>query len=572
MNLPSPQLEVHLKRRFSAALCFIAAVAPAARAQQADLILINGRVYTADAAHPHAQAVAVRGDRIAFVGSTQEALALRGTSTRVIDVSGQMVMPGMNDSHGHLTGLGTALRTVDLVGTRSYDEVIERVRQRAAQLPAGSWVLGRGWDQNDWPDTRFPTHERLSAAVPAHPVVLTRIDGHAVFANARAMQQAGVEKTTADPAGGRIIRDANGQATGVFVDNAMGLVRRAVPAETPAETREGIRLAMRELNRLGLTGIHDAGVGCHTIKLYEEMARAGELTARNYVMVAGGDRACLDQMLKAGPRDNVDGQHLLSIRAIKLSADGALGSRGARLIEPYADEPGHTGLELIPAQLIEDVALRALRGGFQLNVHAIGDGANRSVLDVFESALRKVPKADHRFRVEHAQILHANEIPRFARLGVIPSMQAVHQTSDMYWAENRLGWTRIQGAYAWRSLLDSGVIIPGGSDFPVESADPLLSFHAAVSRQDANGWPQGGWLPQQRMTREEALQHLTIWPAYASFREDLVGSITKGKLADIVVLSRDIMTVPIDQILGTRVELTIVNGRIVHDATAPKTP
>ncbi len=529
-------------------------------------------MYTADAALPHAQAVAIRGDRIVFVGSNQEAATLRGTGTRVLDVAGKTVIPGMIDSHGHLTGLGSALRTVDLVGTRSYDEIIERVARRAAQLPANSWVIGRGWDQNDWSNTRFPTHERLSTAVGNHPVVLTRVDGHAIFVNARAMQQAGITKTTPDPAGGRIIRDANGEATGVFVDNAMSLVRRAVPAETRAETREGVRLAMRELNRLGLTGMHDAGVGCETIRLYEEMARANELTARNYVMVAGRDTACVAEMIKLGARDNVDGRNILAVRAIKLSADGALGSRGAKLLEPYADEPDHTGLELIPPEFIKDVALRALRGGFQLNVHAIGDGANRSALDAFESALGEAPKANHRFRIEHAQILNSADIPRFAGLGVIPSMQAVHQTSDMYWAENRLGWTRIQGAYAWRSLLDSGVIIPGGSDFPVESPDPLLSFHAAVSRQDANDWPIGGWLPQQRMTRAEALNHLTIWPAYASFREHLVGSISAGKLADVVVLSRDIMTVPAQDILDTRVELTIVNGKVVYDTGSPRTP
>jgi predicted amidohydrolase YtcJ len=560
--------------RIATALLLAAALPPAAAAQQADLLITNARVYTVDAALPRAQAIAVRGDRIVFVGSNQEAATLRGPNTRVFDVEGKTVIPGMIDSHGHLTGLGSALRTVDLVGTRSYDEVIARVARRAAELPAGTWVVGRGWDQNDWPDTRFPTHERLSTAVSAHPVVLTRIDGHAIFANARALQLAGITKATPDPTGGRIIRASNGEATGVLVDNAMRLLRRAVPPETRNETRAGVRLAMRELNRLGLTGIHDAGVSCDGINLYEEMARANELSARNYVMVAGGvfgdvvtgrgAATCLDEMLKLGPRDNVDGKNLLAVRAIKLSADGALGSRGAKLIEPYADEPNHSGLELIPAQRIKDVALRALRGGFQLNVHAIGDGANRTVLDAMESALKEVPKADHRFRVEHAQILHANEIPRFARLGVIPSMQAVHQTSDMYWAENRLGWTRIQGAYAWRSLLNTGVIIPGGSDFPVESADPLLSFHAAVSRQDANGWPLGGWLPQQRMTRVEALQHLTIWPAYASFREHLVGSISKGKLADIVVLSRDIMTIPTEEILGTRVELTIMNGNVVY--------
>ena len=570
MVLPFPQ-EDHLKPLLGP-LCAAFALATAAPAQQADLILMNGRVYTADAALPRAQAVAVRGDRIAFVGSNEEAEALRGTGTRVIDVAGKAVIPGMIDSHGHLTGLGSALRTVDLVGTRSLDEVTERVRRRAAQAPANAWVLGRGWDQNDWQDTRFPTHDALSAAVPNHPVVLTRIDGHAIFANAKAMQLAGITRTTPDPAGGRILRDANGAATGVFIDNAMSLVRRAVPPETRAETREGVRLAMRELNALGLTGMHDAGVGCADIGLYEEMARAGELTARNYVMVAGRDTVCLARMIAAGPRDNVDGRHMLAVRAIKLSADGALGSRGAKLLEPYSDEPGHTGLELIPPRFIRAIALKALQSGFQLNVHAIGDGANRIVLDAFESALREAPKVNHRFRVEHAQILNAAEIPRFAQLGVIPSMQAVHQTSDMYWAENRLGWTRIQGAYAWRSLLDSGVIIPGGSDFPVESANPLLSFHAAIARQDANGWPLGGWLPQQRMTRDEALRHLTIWPAYASFREHLVGSLTAGKLADIVVLSQDIMTIPAEAVPATRVDVTIVNGKVVYETGSPRTP
>jgi predicted amidohydrolase YtcJ len=329
---------------------------------------------------------------------------------------------------------------------------------------------------------------------------------------------------------------------------------------------------MRELNRLGLTSVHDAGADCASIALYEQLARANQLTVRDYVMVDGAEETCLDQMIKLGPRDAIDGRNLLAVRAIKLSADGALGSRGAKLIEPYADEPTQSGLDLIPPQRIRDVALRALRSGFQLNVHAIGDGANRNVLDAFESALREVPKADHRFRVEHAQVLHANDIPRFAQLGVIPSMQAVHQTSDMYWAESRLGWTRIQGAYAWRSLLNTGVIIAGGSDFPVESADPLLSFKAAVSRQDAHGWPLGGWLPQQRMTREEALKHLTIWPAYASFREHLVGSITTGKLADVVVLSHDIMTIPDEDILEARVEMTIVNGKIVYETGTPRTP
>ncbi|HEY0673314.1 MAG TPA: amidohydrolase [Longimicrobiales bacterium] len=481
-------------------------------------------------------------------------------------------MPGLIDSHGHFSGLGTALRTVDLVGTRSYEEVVQRVAQRASQLPAGSWVLGRGWDQNDWPRTEFPTHATLSSAVAAHPVVLSRVDGHALLANARAMQLAGIKRNTPDPVGGRIIRDAKGEATGVFIDNAMALIRKAVPSETPAERREGIRLAMAELNRLGLTSIHDAGADCGEIRLYEQLAHAHELTVRNYVMIDGDSDACLSEMFTLGARDSIDSGRMLAVRAIKLSADGALGSRGAKLIEPYADDSLQSGLELIPAQRIREVAVRALQKGFQLNVHAIGDGANRTVLDAFESALRTVPKADHRFRIEHAQVLHADDIRRFAQLGVIPAMQAVHQTSDMYWAETRLGPKRIKGAYAWRSLLDTGVIIAGGSDFPVESPNPLYSFKAAVSRQDARGWPPGGWYPEQRMTRQEALQHLTIWPAYGSFREHLVGSITTGKLADLVVLSRDIMTIPVEEILDARVELTIVGGKVVYETAPARTP
>lgn len=538
------------------------------QAQQADLILTNARIYTADAAHPRAQAVAVRGDRIVFVGSAQEAAALRGPATKVIDLDGKTIIPGMIDAHGHLSGLGSALRTIDLMGTTSYQEIVDRVAKRATQVPAGSWVRGRGWDQNDWGSGQFPTHDELSRAVPNHPVVLGRVDGHAILANAQAMQIAGVTKATPDPAGGRILRDANGEPTGVFIDNAMGLIGRAEPDETPAETRAGIRLAMRELNRFGLTSIHDAGEDCGTIALFEQMAKAHELTARNYVMLsASAGRACVDSILKLGPRDDVDGARMIAVRSIKAYADGALGSRGAKLLEPYSDEPSQTGLLVTPVAQLQDIAVRALRAGFQLNVHAIGDGANREALDVFEAAIKQVPRADHRFRIEHAQVIDAADIPRFAQLGVIPSMQATHQTSDMYWVEKRLGSTRILGAYAWRSLLNTGVIIAGGTDFPVESADPLYSFHAAVTRQDANNWPVGGWHPEQRMTRAEALNLMTIWPAFASFQEQLLGSITIGKLADIVVLSQDIMTIPVEDILKTKVELTIVGGKIVYTAS-----
>ncbi len=536
----------------------------------ADLVLLNGNVYTVDAAHPRAQAVAVRGGRVIFVGSTLEAKALIGAGTEVVDLEGRTMIPGMIDSHGHLSGLGSALRIVDLVGTRSYSEVIERVVARAARAQDGQWVQGRGWDQNEWGVTRFPDHAALSTAIPDHPVVLGRVDGHALLANAQAMELAGIDRNTADPPGGRILRDDNGDATGVFIDRAMGLVRSVIPQEGPAETHEGLLLAQAELNRLGLTGMHDAGVGRGVIDIYEEMAERGEWTVRNNVMITPRD---LDHYLALGPRRNIGGNNFLSVASIKVSVDGALGSRGAALLEGYSDEPENNGLITVQEEELYPIAIAALRNGFQLNVHAIGDRANRMVLNTFERALEAQPRADHRFRIEHAQILHRHDIPRFAELGVIPSMQAIHQASDMYWAENRLGWTRLQGAYAWRSLLDTGVIIPGGSDFPVESPDPLYSFHAAVSRQDADNWPAGGWFPQEVMTREEGLRHMTIWGAQASFMEDEVGSIEPGKLADFVVLSEDIMTVPVERILDAKVLQTYVGGRKVYDrATAEGRP
>jgi predicted amidohydrolase YtcJ len=468
----------------------------------------------------------------------------------------------MVDAHAHLLGLGQALRTVDLVGTRSFDEVIARVREQAARTPPGEWIRGRGWDQNDWPDTRFPTHAALSRAVPDHPVYLTRVDGHAAVVNAKALALAGVTAATRDPAGGRLIRDAAGAPTGVLVDGATGLVGRLLAAPSAAEMRSQTLAAIAEANRWGLTGIHDAGVSPDGIAVYEALAREGRYDLRNYVMVRGDD-STVATYLRRGPQSGLYGGRLW-LRAIKLTADGALGSRGAALLEPYADEPGHSGLLLQDPGRIRRVAVQALRAGFQLNVHAIGDRANRLVLDDFEAALREVPVADHRFRVEHAQILHHDDIPRFARLDVIPSMQGSHQSSDMYWVPNRIGWARALGTYAWRSLLATGVVIPNGSDLPVEAVNPLISFHAFVTRQDAADFPAGGWFPAQRTTREEALLSVTLWPAYAAFMEQDAGSLTAGKYADFVMLDRDIMTVAPEDILDAAVVLTVLGGRVVY--------
>jgi predicted amidohydrolase YtcJ len=548
-------------RRF--ALLLLAAPLAAQSPRPADLVVTNARIYTVDDARPVVSAMAVRDGKVQFIGSVREAMALRGAATRIVDVGGRTVIPGMVDAHAHLLGLGQALRTVNLVGAKSYDEVIARVVERAKGLPAGQWLLGRGWDQNQWSDTRFPTHEALSRALPNNPVWLTRVDGHAGLANAAALRAAGVTAASVDPSGGRIERSAAGEPTGVFIDNAKALVERSIPAPSREDTRRAIREAIAESQRWGLVGLHDAGESRATIDLMEEMAKAGEIPFRLYVMI-GDDSAAIAHYLQRGPQSALYDNHLW-IRAIKLYADGALGSRGAALLEPYSDDPNNRGLLLSAPAHIQDVASRALRSGFQVATHAIGDRGNRVVLDAYDKALQANPTPDHRFRVEHAQILNHDDISRFAELGVIPSMQAVHQTSDMYWAGNRLGTGRLLGAYAWRSLLNTGVVVPNGSDFPVEAVNPLLSFHSAVSRQDAENWPAAGWMPEQRMTRDEALKSMTIWPAYAGFQEMMMGSLTPGKLADFVVLDRDIMTIPERDILGTSVVATYIGGKPVYE-------
>jgi len=554
-----------MSRLLALLLTLVVGASLPATAQQtvADLVVTNGRIYTADAARPVVDAMAIRGGRVVFVGDRAGAKALTGAATQVLDLDGQTVIPGMTDAHAHVLGLGQSLRNVDLVGTTSYDAVIARVVERAMQTPKGEWIIGRGWDQNDWGDTRWPSHEALSRAVPDHPVYLERVDGHAAVVNALAMQRAGLTRATKDPSGGQIIRDARGEPIGVLVDNAQSLVERSIPAATRAQVKGMIAAAITEMHRWGLTGVHDAGASAQTLELYEELGREGALDMRLYAMIS--DHApTLEAWFRRGPQSGLfDGR--LWVRSIKLYQDGALGSRGAALLEPYSDDASTSGLLVSAPAHIREVADRALVAGFQVNTHAIGDRGNRLVLDAYQAALAARATADHRFRVEHAQILHSDDIPRFAALGVIPSMQASHQTSDMYWAGNRLGETRLRGAYAWRSLLETGTIIPNGSDFPVEYVDPLISFKASVSRQDAKGWPVGGWFPEQRMTREEALKSMTIWPAYAAFQERELGSLTPGKHADFVVLDQDLLRIPDAMLSQVRVRSTWFAGRKVYE-------
>lgn len=549
---------------------------PMTGAPTADLILINGNFYTLDDAAPRAEAIAARGDRIVYVGPNDGALAFKGATTREIDLGGATVVPGLIDAHGHMAGLGLLAGRLDLVGTGSSDEVAGMVARKSATLKPGQWILGRGWDQNDWKNESFPTSRVLDAAAPDNPVSLSRVDGHATWVNTRAMRLAGVSKETPDPPGGRIVRDASGEPTGILIDRAGDLVEAKIPEPTREETREALQVAMRRCLAAGLTGVHDAGVGPVELELYHELLVKDGFPFRVYAMLAGESAPVegrvvsgwLERQLANGPAVGL-GAGRLTVRSVKLYADGALGSRGAALLSPYLDDPNNTGLLRMEPAALRAMAQSAGRSGFQVCIHAIGDRGNRLALDAIEAARKAAGRAagtdDLRHRIEHAQVLSPLDIPRFAALGVLASIQPTHATSDMYWAADRIGAERLQGAYAWRTLLSSGARLACGSDFPVESENPLLGFYAAVTRQDAKGWPSGGWLPDQRLTREEALRCFTLDAAYAAFEEKQRGSVVTGKLADLTVLSQDIMKVPPLEILRTTATMTIVGGRVAYE-------
>lgn len=530
-----------------------------APAAPADLVVVHARIYTVDPAGPEANALAIRGGRIIAVGSDADVRPLRGPGTQVIDAGGRAVVPGLHDAHGHMLGLGESLQQIDLRGTASAQAVLDAVRAKARTTPAGAWVLGRGWDQNDWQETAWPTAAMLDAVAPDRPVYLSRVDGHAAWVNSAALRKAGVTAATPDPAGGRLIRDEQGAPTGVLVDAAMALVRRSVPPPDRAAVRERLRLADQAAARLGLTMVHDAGVSWEDAALYRQVADQDALHTRLYVMLrppAPGESLPPPLIGYRG--------HLLTVRAVKLVADGALGSRGAALHEPYADEPGTTGLLVTPPDRLHAAALAAVRAGYQPCIHAIGDRANTAVLDLFARLQQEVPGSRAlRMRNEHAQILRGSDVPRFAALGVIASMQTTHATSDMPWVSARLGDARTRaGAYVWRALIASGAAFANGSDFPVEAPDPMLGFYAAITRQDVAGQPPGGWMPDQRLTRAEALHSITAGAAYAAHLERELGTLRNGALADLVVLSDDIMQVPAARILETRALLTLRGGRV----------
>jgi predicted amidohydrolase YtcJ len=549
-------------------LLAVAASAPArgASPEPADLVLRNATVHTVDAKRPRAEAVAVRGNRIVAVGTSAEVQAYVGPRTRLMDLRGRTVAPGFDDAHAHFLGIGFARLDVDLVGTQTFDDVLARVEKAVATRAPGEWVRGRGWHEEKWTAPArgavrgFPTHQALSAISPANPVVLERADGHAVLVNARAMSLFGITRATRAPEGGEIIHDAAGEPTGIFVDNAERLV---TPQErTPAELRRALELAMDECLAKGVTSLTDAGAPVELVGLYKELAAAGTLRTRLYVMASG-----LRTLRALGRPESGLGGGLLDVRAVKLYADGALGSRGAALLEPYADDAGNLGLVRTPPEEMLVAARFALAHGFQVGTHAIGDRANRIVLDVYQKALAERPDMkDPRFRIEHAQILDAADIPRFAKLGVLASMQGIHCPSDRPWAPKRLGDARVaEGAYVWRKLLDTGARIVNGTDAPVEDVSPIQNFHASVTRKGADGQPPGGFDPDQKLTRAEALRTMTLDAAYGSFAEKHKGSIEVGKLADLVVLSQDILSVPDGALMKTEILATILDGRVLYE-------
>ena len=535
--------------------------------EKADLVLLNANLVTLDEELPRAQALAVSGGRILAVGTNEKIRTLVDDKTQVLDLEGHLTIPGFIEGHGHFLALGRSLAELDLTTARSWGEVLIAVRQAASTTPAGEWILGRGWHQAKWdrPPERnvegLPYHDGLSEAVPDNPVLLTHASGHAVFANRRAMELAGVDDSTPDPPGGEIVRDAEDHVIGVFRENAAALFGGVSQDQRNEESvRNWIELASRECLENGVTSFQDAGSSIRTIELFEELDGAGELRVRLWVMVRAPNKILAEAL--PGLREVGDGQGFLSVRAIKRSIDGALGTHGAWLLEPYDDLPSSRGMNTTSLAELRETARLAAEYEFQLCVHAIGDRGNRETLDLFEEAFAGDPERDWRWRIEHAQHLDSADIDRFAELGVIASMQGVHCTSDGPWVPARLGPVRSQaGAYVWRSLLDSGARVINGTDTPVERINPLASFYASVTRQLADG---SRFYPEQSMSREEALRSYTLDAAFASFEETEKGSLSVGKLADIVVLSRDILRVQPAAILETEVLYTIVGGRILY--------
>ena len=541
--------------RILAFLCFIVPIFlwQCQKKDRVDIILHNGVVYSVDSSFSTQEAFAIKDGKFVAVGSNDDILD-KYEADSVIDSGGQAVFPGLYDPHSHFMGLGGKLNSADLVATNSYAEIVERLKAFRAAHPDREWVMGRGWDQNDWDDKRFPDKSLLDEAFPDVPVYLTRIDGHAALVNSKALQLA--EVNAASRAEGGLVQLKNGQPTGILVDNAQRLVGRVIPSATADEKRQMLKAAEKACLALGLTTISDAGLSRADIELIDEMHKNGSLKIRDYAMISVSPEN-LDYYLPKGPYQS----DRLTVRSFKIYADGALGSRGACLLQPYADDPS-TGFLLTPAATMDGYFARIADSEFQANTHCIGDSANRLVLDLYGKYL-KGPN-DRRWRIEHAQIVSKSDVSKFGKYSIIPSVQPTHATSDMYWADERLGPERIATAYAFKDLMKENGYIPLGSDFPVEDVNPLFGFHSAVARTDDKNYPDGGFQMENALTREEALRGMTIWAAKANFEEKTRGSIEPGKFADFVILEKDIMKIPLTEVRAVKVVRTVVGGETLH--------
>lgn len=531
-------------------------------------VFINGNIYTGNERAPHAEALAAKDGRIVFVGSNADAKKLQSGEARAIDLEGKTVVPGLTDSHCHIFGIGEREMNLNLEGTNTLEDFLAKVKERVAKTERGKWITGRGWIETFWQPPQFPTRADLDKIAPDNPVFLTRADGHAAIANSAALKTAGIDKNTVNPFGGEILKDKQtGEPTGMLLDHAQGLVSKNIPKPTDAEREEAFLLGVKREIELGWCEIQNAGSELADVARMRHAFEAGKVKLRVYNAVyAPGPAATA--LLHDGM--TVNGyERRFTQRTLKVVFDGALGSRGAALLEPYADAPETSGYLTQKESELQPIFEEALRRGIQVETHAIGDRANRIILDLYERAMKSVPPEkrkirEPRWRVEHAQILSAPDIPRFSKLGVIASMQPSHAISDLFFAPSRLGKERLAGAYAWESLLKSGAIVAGGSDAPVERGEPMIEFYAAVARKSVKGFSGDGWHPEQAVTREQALKMFTLWPAFAAFEEQDKGSLEVGKLADLTVLSKDIMKIPEPEILTTQCVMTVIGGEVVH--------
>lgn len=524
--------------------------------EKADLILVGGKIYTVDSVFSVAEAIAVSGGRISATGSNDDILK-RFEAERIVDLNGLPVYPGFNDGHCHFYGYGeNQVRYADLRGSQSFDEVVERL-QKHHETFRSEWILGRGWDQNQWENKKFPDNDLLEEVFQGKKILLIRIDGHAVLASKSLIQEAGISRNTLIQ-GGEVIIGGDGEPTGVLIDKAEDAVKRLIPPLTVEEQRKALLLAQQDCFRQGISSVTDAGLTAQTIALIEEMHQSGTLNIRINAML-NPDQESINAFSDRGPLRS----EKLVVHSVKLYADGALGSRGAKLLEPYSDDPVQTGLILHPKEYYDSICQWAADHEFSVCTHAIGDSANRFVIALYKQFLTE--GNDLRWRIEHAQVVHPDDVKWFGLLGIIPSMQSTHATSDMYWAEQRLGSERIRHAYAQKTLLEQHAWLINGTDFPIEHISPVYTFYAAVGRKDLRGYPEGGFLPEQAFSREEGLRSITIWPAKGSFEEKLKGSIETGKLADLVVLDRDIMTVAENEIPDAKVKQLYLSGKQMLD-------